>query len=159
LALIVTPLDSSSGRRAGSPSGGTTEVNDEYVTGGDCPLAAAVAGADEPGASDAAAGDAPGRAFGGGLWIAFRNVPLIAWPLNVTEATLFCLAWTRNAEYGMSIEVLAVGANRTNAFHASRTRKIPHQTRPGRPCRGVRLGPLGCGVGGAGGVGNVMLEA
>ena len=30
-----------------------------------------------------------------------RNVPVIAWPLNVTAATLSLFAWVTNSEYGI----------------------------------------------------------
>ena len=101
-----------------------------------------------------------GAALACGHRIACRNVPLMAWPLNVTASTFPCLACSRNAEYGNSTELLAAGPNRMSAFQASSTRKITIQIRPGSRAGGGggAEGPLGCGGGVPGGVGNVTTK-
>jgi hypothetical protein len=127
-------------------------VKDVYV----CAEAWALPVGEAETAGEPAARLEPGTTFGGGFWIGCRNVPLMTWPLMVTAATLSCFACTRKAEYGISTEVLAIGANRTNAFQTSSATKIPHQTRPGRLRRGgVSDGPPCPGVGGAGGDGKL----
>src|SRR6266540_3971485 len=63
--------------------------------------------------------------------MAFRNVPLTAWPDSVTWATLFALAWARNVEYGIVTDGADIGAKIRYAFHRSRTTNTAIDTQPG----------------------------
>src|SRR3954469_15298606 len=117
LASIWTPLLSSSGRSAGSPSGGTVDAKLRYEAG------AAVA-ADAAAALDDA--DAAGAAAGGHT-TGDRNVPVTAWPENRTVATLSACACSRNAEYGTVTVDAADWPNSRYAFQASRPKKTINQ--------------------------------
>ena len=50
------------------------------------------------------------RGLGVGYWMAVRNVPLTAWSVNVTWATLSAFASARNVEYGIVTDGTDVGA-------------------------------------------------